>query len=215
MKCPKCGKEIANDSQFCEFCGAQARMGNKLVDIRWALLPAMLMSTILILLFWCESEFTEEKLNFFGFFLTSLLVIIYIVAIWVAVKRKVAYSFGLLMVTFFLLNGALVFDTLDAVCHHERIYKIESSNQNIGVSSLEVKSHETSMLHYKVYSMWKSMIAELENQGIDDIDEYSYEEHYYRNNCHDIGLVALGIASWIFFFYFIYAVIAHKKGWTF
>ncbi len=23
MKCPKCGKEIANDSQFCEFCGTQ------------------------------------------------------------------------------------------------------------------------------------------------------------------------------------------------
>lgn len=22
MKCPKCGKEIANDSQFCEYCGA-------------------------------------------------------------------------------------------------------------------------------------------------------------------------------------------------
>ena len=21
MKCPKCGKEIANDSQFCEYCG--------------------------------------------------------------------------------------------------------------------------------------------------------------------------------------------------
>ena len=25
MKCPKCGKEIANDSQFCEFCGTQVK----------------------------------------------------------------------------------------------------------------------------------------------------------------------------------------------
>lgn len=27
MKCPKCGKEIANDSQFCEFCGAKVSCG--------------------------------------------------------------------------------------------------------------------------------------------------------------------------------------------
>ena len=26
MKCPNCGKEIANDSQFCEFCGAKINL---------------------------------------------------------------------------------------------------------------------------------------------------------------------------------------------
>ena len=26
MKCPKCGKEIANDSQFCEFCGTKINL---------------------------------------------------------------------------------------------------------------------------------------------------------------------------------------------
>lgn len=25
MKCPKCGKEVANDSNFCEFCGAKVK----------------------------------------------------------------------------------------------------------------------------------------------------------------------------------------------
>lgn len=28
MKCPKCGKEIANDSRFCEYCGARVNSSN-------------------------------------------------------------------------------------------------------------------------------------------------------------------------------------------
>ena len=47
MKCPNCGREIANDSVFCEYCGAtlkeNASNNEKQVNVRWALLPAMLM----------------------------------------------------------------------------------------------------------------------------------------------------------------------------
>jgi len=29
MKCPNCGKEITDDSLFCEFCGAKVKKATK------------------------------------------------------------------------------------------------------------------------------------------------------------------------------------------
>ncbi len=186
------------------------------MDIRWALLPAMLFATIAIMVFWSENEYTVDSHYIFGCVIVPLVTITFlIVAMWVIVKKKVTYSFCLLMTTFFLLNGALVVDTLDAVYATKRIYKIQSSNENIGETSLEIKYRSTWLLHNMVDSMWESMISKLENEGIDDIAEYGYDEQYYRNQCHDTGIVAIGIASFLLVFYFIYAVIAHKRGWTF
>lgn len=215
MKCPKCGKEVANDNLFCEYCGAQTKRGNKQVDIRWALLPAMLFATIEIMLFWGRNEYDQDEMNLFANCILLLAVIFLIVAIWVVIKKKVANSFCLLMFTFFLLNGALVFDTLDSVYAIKRIYVIHSSNVEIGETSLEIKTRYTWRLINKVDLMWKHMIPELENDGIDDIIEYSYETNYMHNECHDIGLVACAIATCLFIFYFLYAFIAYKKGWTF
>ena len=38
MKCSKCYSEIANDSNFCEYCGMKTKNEYKNVDVRWALL---------------------------------------------------------------------------------------------------------------------------------------------------------------------------------
>lgn len=38
MKCPKCGKEIASDSNFCEFCGTQVRKIRKPKRAPWIVL---------------------------------------------------------------------------------------------------------------------------------------------------------------------------------
>lgn len=35
MKCPKCGKELTNDSNFCEFCGTQVRKIRKPKSAPW------------------------------------------------------------------------------------------------------------------------------------------------------------------------------------
>lgn len=39
MKCPNCGKEIANNSQFCEYCGSQVNITDdcsaKSSKIKW------------------------------------------------------------------------------------------------------------------------------------------------------------------------------------
>lgn len=44
MKCPSCGKEIAEDSKFCEYCGVQVKKNIKLLDL------AQLMFSVLVLL---------------------------------------------------------------------------------------------------------------------------------------------------------------------
>ena len=41
MKCPKCGKEIANDSKFCEFCGTKISKP-KSIKILWVVLFVLL-----------------------------------------------------------------------------------------------------------------------------------------------------------------------------
>lgn len=33
MKCPKCGKEIANDSLFCEYCGTKLSKPNSKIGL--------------------------------------------------------------------------------------------------------------------------------------------------------------------------------------
>lgn len=46
MKCPKCGKEIANDSIFCEFCGTKISKP-KSIKILWIILIVLLGSSAL------------------------------------------------------------------------------------------------------------------------------------------------------------------------
>ena len=50
MFCPSCGKQIADNAKFCEFCGIKVSKtrNNKKVDIRWALLPPMVISIFAI-----------------------------------------------------------------------------------------------------------------------------------------------------------------------
>ena len=56
MKCPKCGREIANDSQYCELCGALIKKSGSKKTI-W-IISAIILSLCLIggILIYCEKE---------------------------------------------------------------------------------------------------------------------------------------------------------------
>ena len=60
MKCPKCGKEIANDSNFCEFCGTKVKQqGIQL----WSRCSTWQKVTITLLVLWslyCSVVFDYE-----------------------------------------------------------------------------------------------------------------------------------------------------------
>ena len=47
MKCPNCGKEIANDSQFCEFCGTQLKKSTKNPITVWIILALLLCAVVI------------------------------------------------------------------------------------------------------------------------------------------------------------------------
>ena len=61
MKCPNCGKEIANDSQFCEFCGAKVK-SNKKTRLLWAICGAIL-AIILIIVFSVGGSKSESSVD--------------------------------------------------------------------------------------------------------------------------------------------------------
>lgn len=106
MKCPKCGEEIANDSVFCEYCGTKTRNDEqpiKTIDIRWALLPAMFIATVMIATIWgigtCKMYICYKIPP-----LTIFPVVLFIITLWYGIKRKVAISFVLIMGLFLISN---------------------------------------------------------------------------------------------------------------
>lgn len=61
MKCPKCGKEIANDSNFCEFCGTQVRKIRKPKRAPWIVLSIVFSVFALLFFFVAFVEYKGKK----------------------------------------------------------------------------------------------------------------------------------------------------------
>lgn len=57
MICPKCGNEIANDSAFCEYCGAKIRKSSRI--ILWGLITAVILLSVIGLLYINSTSFEE------------------------------------------------------------------------------------------------------------------------------------------------------------
>ena len=67
MKCSKCGKDIANDSYYCEYCGALIRESEYKVHVKWLLYLAMFFTcviNILIMGLSCVMGITDNTLLF-------------------------------------------------------------------------------------------------------------------------------------------------------
>ena len=56
MKCPKCGKEIANDSNFCEYCGSSVSNNHRKKTI-WITLGLIVVSFIGFAFLWMGRQF--------------------------------------------------------------------------------------------------------------------------------------------------------------
>ena len=110
MKCPKCGEEIANDSVFCEYCGTEIRNDNankidntKRVDIRWALLSAMLIATFAMWMRWINSiVYDWNDVEFEGLLAMISPTILFLISLWNRIKHKIATSFVIIMGVFLL-----------------------------------------------------------------------------------------------------------------
>lgn len=103
MKCPKCGKDIANDSAFCEYCGEPIPENRKYAirrtDLRWILLIAMANAR---LVYSCSRDWGMIE----TVFISNLVLLI--VALVYGIKKLLPWSFVITMAALAAMQGALL-----------------------------------------------------------------------------------------------------------
>lgn len=229
MKCPKCGKEIANDSAFCEFCGAKTKRRNMQVDIRWALLPAMLLATLAILRTWSIMNYSPVYRTNGVVFAMIPPAMVFLITMWNGVKKKVALSFVLIIgILFFSCSGMF----LDIVNHDGYLqYSTEIYYNDVDKNYKSVKLvtdgnetaagvHNTSELNeaeQQLKQLRSYILNKLEQDGATNIDgDYGIlGSPYYGGGVTWVGIFLLPLTCIFLLLYFVYAFLAHKKGWTF
>ena len=223
MKCPICGNEIANDSLFCEYCGTPIKIDNtKHVDIRWALLPAMLIATFAMWVRWIIYK-ADYQTDFvlLGLFALISPTILFLVSLFYWIKKKVPTSFFLIMTCFFYLNCSMFIGFLDLNC--EYIYKTDISwHDGHNERSVELYNETMAFDESDKESLRqgrREIIDALEKNGmvVGNEDDYIYASKCYYNTGgnQDIGELSFLLTSVLFILYLIYALIAQKKGWKF
>jgi uncharacterized membrane protein YvbJ len=63
MKCPNCGKEIANDSLFCEFCGTKVTKEKANKKKKWGVVLALCILIIGGLIYYIATSNSREKVD--------------------------------------------------------------------------------------------------------------------------------------------------------
>lgn len=226
MKCSKCGKEIANDSLFCEYCGTEIKKDNankesntKRVDIRWALLAAMLIATFAMWMRWTinlssSATFLEEL----GSIAMIPPVILFLISLWNRIRNKTATSFVIIMGAFLCLNYAMLCDIFN--WREQSTYYTDISWCDEGYE------RKVYLIDSPMYDAWptgravfeetqQKLVNLIESAGI-SVLHYSGINTEYRYYVHkDLGYIAWEITIVVFVFYFIYVIVAHKKGWRF
>ena len=223
MKCPKCGKEIASDSQFCEYCGTPIKIDNtKHVDIRWALLPAMLIATFAMWVRWIIYK-ADYQTDFvlLGLFALISPTILFLVSLFYWIKKKVPTSFFLIMTCFLYLNCSMFMGFLDLNC--EYIYKTDISWHDGHNEHHVLLYDETGVFDESDKESLKQdkreIIDALENNGMDVAGEGYYIDeskcYYNTGGNQNLGEFSFLLTSVLFILYLIYAYIAHKRAWKF
>ena len=231
MKCSKCGKLIANDSNFCEYCGAVIKEISstefKRVDIRWALLPAMLISTYAIFVMWSHMNYSPSYITESAPIAICPPVILFLVTLWYGIKKKVVFSFVLIIGAFLLSCCGMFFDIVNHPEYYEYSRSISWENGN-SYRELELKINgeesEKGLLHgdewndvdRNLKSFQESISQKLQQEGATNITS---------NDAPSAQLYAGGGTSWVetynvillllMLLYLIYAFIAYKKNLKF
>lgn len=222
MKCPNCGKEIANDSKFCEYCGTlMQEKVNKRVDIRWMLLPALVVAMLVVFNFSRDPESAELV---HGIIAGTPIILIFIASLWFGIKKMMPYSFivivGLVMVTnlwmlyacmdrnksmytYLYRPGATIFFRDNGEL---KIIKMEDFDYAFSYSSCEEKTEQ-----FQKYS--HVVVRELIRQGEKDVKEFGDINEYFLPNGLYRSLIIIEFC-WVLL-YIIYALMAEKNKWKF
>lgn len=214
MKCPQCGKEIASDSQFCEYCGAcvNSTIIPK-IDIKWGILPMFL---LLYLAFFITSSFPTftplyliDRVLLMTILIVILLIIVLCVSIRYCIKKKSSKSFAI-YIELLIIGFTLIAYGFWQPSQDEYIISFYSSEGG----------HYVSISDNIILDQSKFYPSEEIDTSADYLRRTYGLDGSYITTCNinindeftGTGLILLLLSSIV---YLLYAFIAHKKGWKF
>ncbi len=99
MKCTNCGKEIDNNSTFCEFCGAKIKFLDKKIGIRWLLITSTLLvsiSNIALSIIISNQDHLSNYLfdisNEWIVVFNSILAVISLISVFLTIKKHIYWN---------------------------------------------------------------------------------------------------------------------------
>ena len=118
MKCPKCGKVIADESKFCEFCGTQVASPQNVaqetsVHVRWLLFVTTLFICLFNVFAFYEI-FLHSAYGKYPHFDTGVLwivpaisLILFIIGLILSIKKKLKGIYTIMLFLIFGINTAI------------------------------------------------------------------------------------------------------------
>ena len=229
MKCPKCGQEIANDSAYCEFCGETIKensSNNQLrVNIRWVLLPAMILTTIAL---WTHYESGNERPSIinsaFITFLPSALILI--LSIWFFIRKKITWLFFFIIGVLFLSNGAMLYEigtSRDIRQYYNDIRWMDNNGHHcVQVSCKAYPDSRNFILEYQlemaknnISTCVEYLVSSLREHKMTKIQKGEMSSNFIHERSHNYGETCLLVAVILTLLYLICAMIAREKNWKY
>ncbi len=218
MKCKCCGEEIADDSKFYEFCGkktGQKEYTTKHVDVRWCLLPAMILSTCLVYMFHYHSIPYRQGYFEHGLVWLIPVVILFGLSVYYGLKKAIQPSLILVMTLLFAGNLAMfvISDNNPSECY--RIYT--------RITFSDTEDEQNNDWFELFYLTFNNDFQETDRQAeivCDALKEKGYiindkntatDTEYYASGSFDIAWCVIVLLL----LYLIYAFVAHKKNLKF
>ena len=227
MKCPNCGKEIANDSQFCEFCGVKINLASTgdvkregVVHVRWLLLIMTLLLCFLNMSFF-YGWFMKDVYDEYSYFDSSTLwvvpilsFVIFLVSFIITLKKKLKVVYALLLFLIFGINLAIPI-TAESLRYRDINYKVSISLYENGeyvgyLRGSRYGSNESQKAEQVLNEMLRSAPWKYKRNSSVSLDTES-DYRACAREIEDITCLYWSIEALVVVVYFAVALIAVKK----
>lgn len=222
MKCSKCGNEIAEESKFCEFCGTKTIKQECKIYVGWILLIGMLFMSLLNFVFWLINDYgTAWRLSYN--YLIVLQCVILLVGLTMFFLKKIRAPLLVLLCIQFMIGAILCWDVIEHSSHSEIGSTVTNLYKNDYDTHIKLKISPTTeenvyadiYSHTEAVEKLRDFVQEISTPNSkyrinssfwQPLQSYIWWYHTFIFAWMDLALVLL---------YFIYALIAYKKGWPY
>ena len=224
MKCPSCGKEIAQESVFCEYCGTQLNVVKKgaeesVVHVRWLLLVSALLICFLNISFF-YGMFIENAYDEYPYFDVSTLwiapvfsLILFISSLILSIKNKLKFIYTILIFLVLGINTAIPIFAEDH-SYGTVSYKVSVVLRENGEYVGELVGHNYDYDYaQRAEKVFNNMVTSSKYKYRDSRASYTDERVYYQA-IHSIGGFATFMwcaEALVFLVYFTIALVACKR----